>query len=234
VSNALPTGFRARATDRICRLPGFRDRREGLASIDQGRRVGRLEHALAIAMAVQFADIEGDLDEIRAFILNDVERIVAMEGGVNYAAAAVIACAYEALARLRAMANYAVFAETLPQEWRPVGRSLYDALRNGIVHGYSTKTLLVEGRRVEIGVSWRDHPHLSFDAVRQTLFLNVTTMAAELRQTFENYEGQLRSSPDARERFVRGRRREREVSPQGDQLAAWQALLAGGFCAASP
>lgn len=112
----------------------------------------------------------------------------------------------EVLAKLRGVDKDAVFAETLPREWRPVRRSLYDALRNGIVHGYATKTLRVDGSPVGIGVSWRDHPHLSLDPARRTVFLNVETMAADLRRAFENYEAELLANADARERFLKSSR----------------------------
>jgi hypothetical protein len=75
------------------------------------------------------------------------------------------------------------------------------------------------------GVSWREHQHLSFDAPHPTVFLNVVTMADDLSQAFEDYEALLRSDAEARERFVRRRRREREVSPRGGQLEAWRTLL---------
>ena len=178
-------------------------------------------------MTVQFSDIEEDFGELRGFILNDVDRIVSMEIGGNYAAAALIACAYEALAQLRGVAKHGVFAENLPTEWLPVAQSLYDALRNGIVHGYATKAIVIDGRQVEIGVSWREQQHLSLDRVHRIVFLNVAAMADHLRHAFEHYEALLRSDTEARERFVRQRRRGRDVSPRGDELAAWKVLLDG-------
>jgi hypothetical protein len=81
--------------------------------------------------------------------------------GANYAAAALITCAHETLAGLRSGAPaHATFGETLPTIWQPVAQSLFDALRNGVVHGYATKTLIVNGRRIELSVSWREQQHL--------------------------------------------------------------------------
>ena len=137
-------------------------------------------------MAVEFAAIERDFEELRSFILNDIRQIVALEQGANYAAAAIIACAHETLAQLhlRGSRKYATFAETLPTAWRAVAPSLFDALRNGIAHGYATKTIVVAGSRVEIGVSWRERQHLSFDPIGELLYLNVQQLAKDLEAAF--------------------------------------------------
>jgi hypothetical protein len=175
-------------------------------------------------MAVEFAQIEADFAELRNFILTDIDLIVGMASGGNYAAAAIITCAYETLAAVRGKAKHEVFAESLPDEWRAVAPSLFNALRNGVVHGYRTKAVVVDGRRLEISVSWRQMRHLSFDASRQTLYLNVQQMAADLRRAFEAYEDLLRSNAAARDTYLK-RRRGAEVHPPAAQLEAWRRIL---------
>jgi hypothetical protein len=94
-------------------------------------------------MGAEFAEIEQDFRELRTFILHDLDQIVGLEGA-NYAAAALITCAHETLAGLRSGAPaHATFGETLPTIWQPVAQSLFDALRNGVGHGYATKTPIV-------------------------------------------------------------------------------------------
>jgi hypothetical protein len=178
-------------------------------------------------MDVQYVDIVRDFEELRSFVLNDLDQVVGLEKGANYAAAAIIACAHETLARLHSpqVPDYATFGEALPSSWKLVARSLYDALRNGIVHGYATKALIVNGQRLELSISWREHRHLSFDAVGGILYLNVQQMAADLHEAFTRYENVLRADAAARESFQRKRRKAREVHPQGDQKAAWLDVL---------
>ena len=175
---------------------------------------------------IAYADIEADYAELRDFILNDVDRIVALETGGNYAAAALIACAHESLAKVQARKAHDTFTDTLPDAWQPVAPSLFDALRNGIVHRYVTKAVVVDGTRIEINISWREKPHLNLDKQDGVLYLNVPTMAAQLRGAFDAYEIDLRANEAACRRFVERHRKARESYPQGAELAAWRQLLA--------
>jgi hypothetical protein len=42
-----------------------------------------------------------------------------------------------------------------------------------LTHLYETKEIQIGARRIEIGVSWREKPHLSFDPEAGVLFVNV-------------------------------------------------------------
>src|SRR3954453_10317838 len=126
-------------------------------------RPGRLH---PYAMAVTFEQTEPELRRLREFVLNDLDRIVDQPVGGNYAAVAVALCAYDAIANLEGGANARgerPFADSLPQAWRPVAPTLYNALRNGLVHTYETKTVLASGRQIELVLSWRERPHLTFE-----------------------------------------------------------------------
>src|SRR2546426_7151758 len=117
-------------------------------------------------MAVEYEAIRGKYEQLRSFIINDLTLLVQQETGGNYLAACLIACACEALSRFKYGLPHKgelFFSEmTLTEKWKPVAESLYDALRNGIVHGYDTKFIIVASHRVEIVVSWKQHPHLTF------------------------------------------------------------------------
>ncbi len=78
---------------------------------------------------------------------------------------------------------------------------------------YATKTLIINGHRIEISVPWRDKPHLSLGDDGHTLHLNASQMAADLRNAFDRYEAHLRRDGVARDAFLRRRREEREVQP---------------------
>ncbi len=111
------------------------------------------------------ADIDailGEYDELQSFLLSDLRRIVALDVGGNFAVAALVAVACDALSKLQRRRDHEVFAEMLPLEWRPVSKSLYDALRNGLAHRYTMKTIVLRRRQIGLGISWRQVEHLTF------------------------------------------------------------------------
>ncbi len=91
------------------------------------------------------------------------------------------------------------FRNQLPFRWQPVAKSLYHALRNGLVHHYDPKQIIVDGRRVECFVSWRERPHLSLEDAR--VYLNVQQMAIDLRRAFDDYDRALRADARLRDEF---------------------------------
>jgi hypothetical protein len=188
--------------------------------------------ARRVALAPSFEQIEPAFAELRDFVLNDLQRIVSQEVGGNYAAAALISSAYEEVARLREQAKHVPFGDRLPVQWRPVAKSLYGALRNGLVHHYDPKLIVVDDRRVELCLSWRERPHLSLEGAR--LYLNVQRMADDLRRTFDDYEQALRADATLRDRFQSTRKdREEHVSDQYE-AEAWRALLGSAGKEGSP
>lgn len=182
------------------------------------------------SMTIPFEQVEEDFRRLRDFVLDDLDRITGQAVGGNYAAAALIVCAYDAIASLRdgrSNRGELPFGETLPPDWRPVAPSLYDALRNGIVHGIETKTIRVAGRDLELAVSWREGRHLTLDH-HGRLVLAVLHLADDLRAAFDAFEVRLRHEPDLRDRFRRRLRHDRihEVRSPAEQ-EAWQRLLDG-------
>jgi hypothetical protein len=177
-------------------------------------------------VALPFESIEKDFRQLRDFVLNDLGRITASEEGGNYAAATIIACAYEAIADLRDghPQGQLAFRETLPAAWQVVSPSLYNALRNGLVHGYETQTIRVAGQDLELFVAWRSGRHLSIDGTY--VVLAVPNLVEGLRSAFAGFEARLRSEQALRERFreryERGRVHEVRAS---DEQQGWLALL---------
>ncbi len=176
--------------------------------------------------APTFEHIEPAFTELRDFVLNDLNLIVSQLKGGNYAATALVSSTYEELARLQGQEKHTAFEAQLPEQWRPVAKSLYGALRNGLIHHYDPKVIVVDERRIELAISWRNEPHLSLRAGR--LYLNVQQLAADLASAFENYERELRADPALRERLCdRVRKgREQNVPSQSREAEAWRVLLA--------
>jgi hypothetical protein len=180
-------------------------------------------------LAVCFDQIKIDFAELRDFFLNDLERIVSQEIGGNYAVAALVMMAHEEIARVRYAkknAGHESFSLTLPKQWQPVASSLYDALRNGLVHGYRAQTILLDSLSVEIAVSWREHDHLTTNGAR--VYLNAEQLSSDLRKTFDEYEAELRDQAGQRDRFLTQRRKASAWTVRNPAEAkAWQRLLGG-------
>ena len=167
-------------------------------------------------MAVAFETIAESFRRLRKFVLHDLELIVSEATGGNYAAVLLVTSACEALGRLRfgteSGGNLLFRDYLLPNDWQPVAGHLYDALRNGLAHGYAAKTIVQVGDRpVELVISWREKEHLSFAAEQSQLFINVQVLAEALGEAFDRYEKELRSRPELRERYRRWVRKKAEV-----------------------
>jgi hypothetical protein len=114
----------------------------------------------------------------------------------------------------------------LPECWQGVGPDLYDALRNGIAHGYETKTIRLAGRSIEVGISWRKKPHLSFDEDegQKMICVNIRELAAHLGRALDRYEAELGECAELRDRFHRCWRKGRCI--ENARVPAWQKLIA--------
>ena len=182
-------------------------------------------------MTVEMEKIEDDFQELKAIVLNDLGIITNAAKGGNYAAVLLIATACEALGTLRYgrkdggqsfFENY-----LLPEPWRVVSKSIYDALRNGLAHSFSTKTVVIaSGKPIEMGISWSKEKHLSYDSDSSVLFLNVQQMANDLRSAFDRYQSELQRSAKLRDRFNTWRQRQRIYQVQNEnERGKWSALL---------
>lgn len=182
-------------------------------------------------MAISFNKIEKEFRELRDFILNDLNLILAQRTGGNYSAMLLITAACEALGHLRygtKSGGQRFFAEyLLPTNWQTVGKSLYNGLRNGLAHAYRTKTIIVVGkRRLEIGISWKERPHLTYNTDQSCLYLNVKTLANSLHAAFHRYEKELKDDSRLRMTFQTWMNKESEVRVQDSkEQVVWNKLL---------
>lgn len=184
-----------------------------------------------LTMTVAFADIEDKFDRIFGFIRNDLERMLTLDPGVNFAAATVLACACEILARYRYASGEGaeVFSRLLPSgPLQKIAKTLYDVLRNGLAHRYDTRDIRIDGRIVRLGIAWKEEAHLSvkeIDAVPHFV-LNIAELSRDLLSSFEEYKSELVQSDEARDRFFTTFR---QLGPKDvtirDEIVAWQQIL---------
>ncbi len=186
-------------------------------------------------MTVSFADIAPKFDRVFGFIQRDLERILTLDPGGNFAVAGLAACACETLARYRYGTGEGadVFSRLLPAgPLKVVARCLYDILRNGLVHRYDTADIRVEGRVIQLAISWGAQPHLSIQDIEgvPNLVLNVRTLCGDLFTQFAEYRRELEQSAETRDRFFMRYRETGVVEiTVPAQLEAWKAIVGDAF-----
>lgn len=181
-------------------------------------------------MDVSYDDIREAFEEVRHNFCYDLCLLKSQILGGNYTTALLIACACETLARYTyGMKDEDIrrfFSEKmLPEEWRPVGHSLFDAIRNGIAHNFQTKPIRIGDSLVDIGISWRQQPHLKFSPDKKVLYLNIQTMAQQIIDLLGEYEQALRTDSRLRQQFANALRADWTGRPKGEELIAWKRLL---------
>ncbi len=186
-------------------------------------------------MTVSFSDIEEKFHRVFGFIQADLERFLAVYPGGNFAVAGLAACACETLARYRYGSGEGAdaFLRLLPDgPFQVIAKSLFDILRNGLVHRYDTADIRVDRQIIRLAISWRAEPHLSVKVIDgvPNLVLNVTTLCADLFRAFADYREELKKSAEACDRFVRTYRETGTVEVTVPaQVAAWKAIVKDAF-----
>jgi hypothetical protein len=178
----------------------------------------------------QWEEIEETFVRLRDFVLNDLERIVSQRHGGNYAVVALVMAACDALARLHygKSKGHRVLEHCLPREWRPAAPTLYSALRNGLVHGYETQSVVIAGRSVLFQIAWDGQRHLTFtDERRQVLCIVARDLVESLRTAFDSIESELRNDAEARRKFLRRDKKDRtlDLRESDPQAAIWLHLV---------
>ena len=182
-------------------------------------------------MTVTFADIEDKFDRLFGFIRSDLERIIQLEPGGNFAVATLVACACETLARYRYGSGEGAdaFSRLLPSgPFQTIAKTLYNVLRNGLVHHYNASDIRVGGTIVRLAIAWREHEHLSVKQIDgvPNLVVNVTQLCRDLFSSFDDYRAELEENGEARDRFFTTYRQVGTVEVTvPSETAAWQDIL---------
>jgi hypothetical protein len=176
------------------------------------------------------------VETTRRFVLEDLERIVSMPVGGNFAVAGLVGAGCEALGQLRGLkGRYPgahVLAEILPDPYRSVAESLLKAMRNGLLHNYWPNEITVGEVLVRLSISWRETPHLIWftdDDGVPNLVLRAPDLVAGLSERWLIFaelldQGDPEALAAARRDFEKHGRRDTlaVVQPEG---RAWLRLL---------
>jgi hypothetical protein len=180
-------------------------------------------------MGVQYETIRQEVERVRNFITTDLDLVVNCNTGGNYLAASLMTCACDALAHLkhgRLNHGEAFFAELLPDCWKPVAAGLYGAVRDGIVHSYETKTIVVGSRRLNVVISWREKQHMHLSPSATDIYINVFQLAQDLKRALVRFEVDLKADQNLRDTFYGAMREQREYHVQQADRNRWDNALA--------
>jgi hypothetical protein len=179
-------------------------------------------------MAVQYETIRAEFERLRDCVTTDLDLIIKQPTGGNYLAASLITCTCDAIAYLwygQPNKGDLVFAHLLPDLWAPVARNLYDAIRDGVVHTYETKSIILGARRLNLVISWGAKPHLNFSPSNNDLYVNIQRLARSLKDELGRFEADLKANADVRDTFYKSMRRDRELYPTQTEAKRWEELL---------
>ena len=179
-------------------------------------------------MALAYDAIRPRFDQIKDYIVSDLDRVIEQTDGGNYIAAALITCACDALSTLKYGGENRgdrFFKELLPTTWQPVAKPLYEAIRNGLVHTYDTRLICIGEQEIEVVISWGRKPHLRLSDDGRQLYINVKNLSRDFKSALNRLEADLREHPSLRDTFADSIRRWRKQQIPRQQVAKWQQLL---------
>jgi hypothetical protein len=154
---------------------------------------------------IAFMAIEKEFGETFGYIRHDLNSILESNLGLNYTLALLVCCACEMLAWHRDLKEDQVFTSFLPdsEPYRVVGKTLWEALRNGLAHKFRPDTIRIVDDEWRFSIHSLDGPHGSVTPIGHWIILNVREFAARVISEINAYEHELRTSTNARLSFSR-------------------------------
>jgi hypothetical protein len=150
-------------------------------------------------------NVRDTFDKMRQHVKWDLRAVFDADHGGNYAAALLIAVACESLSRLRDQPTDFYLAGLFTKHGlkQELAHDVAGALRDGVAHIYDTLFIKAGGLRIELIVSWGKSDHLSRRADPPGIYLNVRTMANDLRALFEELRATLAPGGDLPKRWIK-------------------------------
>ena len=137
----------------------------------------------------------------------DIAEILRKNLGLNYTIALLVCCACEMLTwhrELRSDQACEVFTSLLPDtdSYRTVGKTLWEALRNGLAHKFRPDTIRIENEEWRFTISSQSGPHMSVtEGKPHWIRLSIRECSTRVISQIDAYENELRTNADARLRF---------------------------------
>lgn len=159
-------------------------------------------------MEIAFKQIETEFCETFGYVRQDIAELLKSDRPLHYTVALLVCCACEMLTWHRGLRDdqaYEIFVSLLPgtEPYKAVGKTLWEALRNGLAHNFRPTTIRIgddewrfticsnrTGPRIR---ATKGHPHW--------IHLNIRDLSSRVNLQIDAYEQELRTSADARLNF---------------------------------
>jgi hypothetical protein len=174
-------------------------------------------------------DVKQEFAESLGYIRQDICWLLNHDSGLNYTIALLICCGCEMLAALKDKNRRGekVFAEILPSGgWQVLAGRIYEALRNGLAHGFDTKHLLVDGTQYQIYLGVKGPQDIRIIQTNRGagLYIGIRSLAEALCAKITDFEALLEHDDDARRRLMAARQTTTALNVI--EAEAWRALIA--------
>jgi hypothetical protein len=178
-----------------------------------------------------FEEIRREFEDSFGYIQTDMKAIGSGTQRVNYTLAALIGIACEMLAAARGMRGQpaSILQEVIPP-WKPLAKALFDAVRNGLAHGFDTKHIMVGGVAHQIYMQWQGTTPLELIRTggRVQFYLRPRVLADLICSKIDELLEQLKTDSEARHRWLdKCHRYKREIDLDPKAASAWKDLLNG-------
>jgi hypothetical protein len=177
-----------------------------------------------------FAEISEEFRVSFGYIRQDMKAVAKGTETVNYTLALLVGCACEMLAAARGDRKHPekILAEVADPQWQPLAGALFEAIRNGLAHGFDTKHIIVDDVPHQIYMQWPERfPFRLFrTSDKAELIIGPRPLAALICQKIDELEDLLKR--DARARAIwyhKAHRHKREIRLGAAELAAWKKLV---------
>ncbi|MDP8991214.1 MAG: hypothetical protein M3N41_14180 [Acidobacteriota bacterium] len=177
-------------------------------------------------MEIAFEEIESEFEQTFRYVKQDIAKILEKDLRLHYTIALLACCACEMLAWHQDSTEDEVFTSLLPDSYKAVGKTLLDALRNGLAHNFRPKTIKFGNEKWRLSIySEQGGPFLKVledeeEQQQRWIVLNVRTLSSRIFSLIDAYEERLRTSADARLNFEQKSERSiKSISAEATRLA---------------
>jgi hypothetical protein len=156
-------------------------------------------------MEIAFKEIETEFKETFGYVRQDIAEFLKNDRPLHYTIALLVCCTCEMLTWHRDLRDdqaYEVFSSLLPDPYTVVGKTLWEALRNGLAHKFRPDTIRIEDDNWRFTISSQPGPLMRVTRGQpHWIHLNIRDFSSRVISLIDAYEQELRTSPGARLRF---------------------------------
>lgn len=178
--------------------------------------------------AVSLRAIEAEFNETFGYVRQDIRAILQKDLRLHYTIALLVCCACEMLAWHHEIDEHRIFTTLLPDtdHFRTIGKTLWEALRNGLAHNFRPSTIEIGKDRWRFSISSGSNPTVMVTpGDPHWVHLNIRALATQVISKIDSYEQELLRSAPARNSFQERSRRTTKEIPQ-DAVKVAQSLKA--------